>query len=61
MKTTKTKTAYTMKRGSKNQSCNCCVCKQKMRAFAVVFRIREEKIGLYCSPACIDVEINNRG
>ena len=60
MKTKITTTAYTTKHGGKNQSCTCEVCGTHMRAYAATHRISGEKIGIYCSPQCIDREILRR-
>ena len=60
MRTEKTNTAYWMKHGGKHQCVACSVCGRIVHANGATFRIRGEKIGLYCSPQCIDAEILNR-
>jgi len=60
MKTEKTKTAYTVSHGGKSQSCTCNYCRCHMRGCVAVFRIRGEVLGHYCSPQCIDNEIERR-
>jgi hypothetical protein len=60
MKTKITETVYTTSHGGKNQSITCCVCHKHMRSYAATHKIRGEKIGVYCSPQCIDREILSR-
>lgn len=54
MKTEKTKTAYTASKGGKNQAFSCEVCNKMVRSYGTAYKIRGQKIGLYCSPDCID-------
>ena len=58
MKTEKNKISYTSKRGGKNQR-DCDGCKlignlSTIRAYNMKYKIRGRKIGIFCSPCCID-------